>query len=640
MMRAIFLVPLGLIFLVGFDLGYFDSLQKDADGGSISEGFIRKGGLGKLLRDGGYLGISADSGKAVSDNLCAPDSVLRGYDRHDLFRLRVSVQSFYEQDLRIAIQDSRTPDTFIAEERIRIFPRKESYSVYFNVAKGTPLTVTFSTSTRLKEPLYVGRIAIDGQFGREQLLFESKQAIHGAFSESTRFAGNNINGRYSGALLDKPGMHISYSLPGGVPGFMYAGTFPGKKNQGFCRYSAVTQTQSERDPLNRLIPNVELEVAEEYLSGEELGIISHRESKGRAWEVPAKLTLDNGEERYTQTVGLRTHGGTKGRELDIESYRVYARRGYGKRSLEGELLFDPVGEASLEALVLKYTYQVYGYVRKEFNPFIHALGLEVANRVGALVPRHQLVNFEMNGESKGLYLAMEHLSKRTVKNWLGRDDFISYIYKKYNPPHVKDSFHLLLAQITAEEGDASLAMLERFYDVDNVINSIVLSSYIADDDYCQGMEVIDNLDNLSEAKITSINWDLDHGFLVFEDRKFITTPERPAFWLLEPSLKSACPRRWMYAYVYAQSPKFRELLRNRFQEVLSNSLSISGMQPLMDYYHKINQHYYQGRHTKALNDIENFIEKRGQIIFRQLDALELRAEAGGIQPVYKKPSES
>jgi len=74
-MRALYLVPLGLLALVGLDLAYFDHIQKAANGGAISEGFIRKGGLGKLLRDGGYLGISPDSGKAVSDNLCAPDEV-------------------------------------------------------------------------------------------------------------------------------------------------------------------------------------------------------------------------------------------------------------------------------------------------------------------------------------------------------------------------------------------------------------------------------------------------------------------------------------------------------------------------------------------------------------------------------------
>jgi len=638
-MRAIFLIPLGLAFLVGFDLSYFDELQKKFDGGSISEGFIRKGGLGKLLRDGGYLGISADSGKSVSDNLCAPDAVLKGYDRHDLFRLRVSAQTFFEQDLRIAIQDSRQPDVFIAEERVRIFPRKESYAIYFNVAKDTPLTVTFSTSTRLVNPLYVGAISLDGQFGRDQLLFESNEVISGSFSESTRFGENNINGEYRGVLLDQPAMHVKYSLPEGVPGFMYVGTFPGKKNQGFCRYSAVTQTKSNQDPMNRLIPSVELDVDEEYLSGE-FGILDNRESKGRAWEVPAKLTLDNGEQRYTQSVGLRTHGGSKGRQQDIESYRVYARRGYGKRSLEEELLFEPSGEVSLEALVLKYTYQVYGNYRNEFNPFLHSLGMEVADRVGALVPRHQLVHFEMNGESKGLYLAMEHLSRRTVENWLGRDDFISYIYKKYNPPSIKDTFYLLLAQIkiTAEKGDEALTALEKYYDVNNVLNSIVLSSYIADDDYCQGMEVIDNLENLSDAKVTSINWDLDHGFVVFQDRKFSATPERPAFWLLEPSLKSACPRRWVYAYVYAQSPKFREMLRNRFEQVLSEPLSVKGMQPLMNYYREINQQYYQGRYSAALDDIAFFIENRGQIVLRQLDALELRAETGGVQPVYKKPS--
>ncbi len=629
-MRAIFFVPLGLLALVVFDQGYFDELQGSSDGGAISEGFIRKGALGKLLRDGGYLGISADSGKAVSDRLCAPDEVLKGFDRHDLFRIRVTAQTNIDQDLRITIRDSRKGEATIVSERMTIVPRQESYSVYFNAEKNTPLTITFSTSSRQEEPMLLGSISLDGQYGRQRLLYDAPETLLGSFAENARSGETEVNGGFRGVMLDQPGMQLEFYLPGGVPGEMYVGTFPGKKNQGFCRYSAITQPLASGRALNQIIPKVSIEIDQEYLTGEE-GVLSHRESKGRAWEVPAIVSIDNGRLAYSQAVGLRTHGGTKGRQQDIESYRLYARRAYGKNSIQKDLLFDPPGDASLEALVLKYTYQVYGSYKEEFNPFLHSLAMEIADRIGALVPRHQLVQFEMNKEPKGLYLAMEHLSDRTVRNWLGRDNFIGYVYKKYNTPREQDTLYLLLAQITAESGEAALAAMEQFYDIDNVINSIILSAYIADDDFCQGMEIIDNLENLSEASITTVNWDLDHGFLLYKDGKFSATPERPAFWLLKPQIKSPCPRRWAYSWVYAQSETFREMFRSRLETLLSGTLSLEGLKPLLEYYQTINREFYGGRHDAAIEQLEYFIEQRGPIMLEELALLEKQALVADVQ---------
>jgi hypothetical protein len=228
----------------------------------------------------------------------------------------------------------------------------------------------------------------------------------------------------------------------------------------------------------------------------------------------------------------------------------------------------------------------------------------------------------MNGETKGMYLAMEHLSNRTVRNWLGSDNFVAYTYKKYNTPRVQKTLYLLNAQILAAEGEAALDKLSHFYSLDNVLNSIILSAYIADDDYCQGMEVIDNLENLGQASITSFNWDLDHGFILYKDGQFSATPERPAFRLIQPGTKGRCPRRWVYSWVYAQSATFRAALRNRLEGLLSQELSLQGMQPIISRYHMINDAYYDGRHSLAIEQLIEYIRLRPKIMLDELAEIE------------------
>ena len=614
-------ITIAVVGLLAADHLYFKDMRADYDGGAISEGFIRKGMLGKLLREGGYLGLSADSGKMVSDDLCATDEVLKGFDRHDLFRLRFSLHSSVIQDVNVTLYSGTDKQSVLFDQRVPVYPREESYHLYFNAEREEPLALRFSTSTRLTDPVFLGELAIDGQYGRTQPLLEEGEVLLGTFSDNARVGLSMMNGGFRGIALDRPAMIIHYTLPGGVTPEMYSGVFPGKKNQGFCRYAAVTQSGSRKQPISELVPEVRIEMAPEYLSGDQ-GILSNRESKGRAWEVPAQVVIDNGEDAFRQSVGLRSHGGTKGRTKDYDSFRIYSRRAYGQRGLRADLLFENPGRADLHTLVLKYTYQVFGSHREEFNPFIHALALDVADHVGALVPRHGLVDLHVNDESRGLYLAMEHLSRRTVRRWLGRDNFRVYNYKKYNPQDEQEMFYLLLAQITSKQGEAALEALAHFYDIDNVINSIVLSAYIADDDYCQGLEIIDNIEDLPNATITSINWDLDHGFLKYEKSKFWITADRPAFWLIKPAVKTTCARKWAYSWVFSQSPTFRRMLRDRLEELFDDRLSPEGMAPLLDYYREVNLRYYGGRHDEAIRLLEDFIEQRPAVMRKLLDQLE------------------
>ncbi|MBE0582757.1 MAG: CotH kinase family protein [Desulfofustis sp.] len=376
------------------------------------------------------------------------------------------------------------------------------------------------------------------------------------------------------------------------------------------------------------MPVVNIVAEAETLTGES-GILVNKERKGRAWEVPADIIFDNGSDLQKQRVGLRFHGGGVGRTKYTESFRVYARQRYGKSEFDPLMVFGQTRLRPLTSIVLKYTYQAYYEKRQDFNPFNHSFALDIADHIGALVPSHGLVDFYLNDEPKGLYLAMEHLSDKTIGNWLGHEDFTVYYYRKHNPESIENLYALLLAQIRLAQGEAAFEAFRRIFDVDNVLNSILLSLYIADDDFCQGAEVIRNDFESPGAIITSINWDLDHAFLTYDtdNGTFSVDPSRSAMYILqEPSGLLTCQKRFVYAWLYSQSKQFRTQLRHRLEQLMKKELSPAYLSRLLEPYRRINEQYFDGDFEQAIRDLEAFTSRRSTLLLEQLSAFEKEIE--------------
>jgi len=624
--NALIVALLGLLLL--FDTFYFKSLRDQANGGSVSEAFLRKGTLGKLLKEHGYLGVSEDSASFAVKGMCADDEELRGFDYHNTARMRFKIHatSAAKVHFKYEVPDADKFKNRRYEAVIDVIPRQYHYGINVYVEKGKAIKLAVTHFS--EQPILLSDIIIDGRFGREQTLVENGQAKEGLFVEAVSVQQAEYDEHVSGVVVSKQTPTIYYELPNGVSEQLFSGLFPGKKNQGFCRYSARSLVVGSGKRVNELVPSVHLSVKEEDLYGEK-GILANKQLKGREWEVPANLIVNNGRQTLNQGVGLRSHGGTPGRKKDIQSYRVYARNRYGKDQLDPGPIFGRSREKEVQTLVFKYTYQAYFDDSRtvNFNPFNHAFALDIANMVGALVPSHALVDLHINDQPKGLHLAMEHVSNRTLSNWLGHDDFLSYTYKSPNTEHEQHIFFYVLAMITTKRDERILDELKKHYDIDNVINSILLTAYIGDDDYCQGTELIDNLEKPeSEWRVTSINWDLDHSFIENDNGTLKIKADRPAFSLLAPE-KALCPRRWAYSGAYTRSAEFRKLVRSRLEYLLANELSFESLNKRLDYYRDVNEHYYQGAHAYAIQDLENYIRKRPAILMQRLVELERKTEA-------------
>lgn len=622
-----FLIVTALSALLAADHFYFAGFRDRQDGGAVNEAFLRKGSLGNLLRQGNYLSVSDDTVEYAIHDMCASDEEVRRFNPHNSFRMRMRIDSIRKGDLEVVLvvkQDGTEREGQRYAKRFFVYPGQHYYAFTFEADIEDRLELQFVVESGAE--LILRDLIVDGRFGRNLTLVKDGLPQSGTFSKEIAVTSIQSNSAASGVPLNATVTPLSFAFDQSAASALYQGVFPGKRNEGYCRFVANLQPLDREPIIDGMPPIVQITATAEDLTGPS-GILTNKENKGKASEVPADIIIHNGKDSKKQKIGLRFHGGGIGRTKYTESYRVYARQRYGKADIDPRLIFDQYRSKPLRTIVLKYTYQAYYEKRQDFNPFNHSFALDIADHIGALVPSHGLVDFYLNDESKGLYLAMEHLSDKTIGNWLGHDDFTVYHYRKENPKSVENLYTLLLAQVRLAKGEAAFQAFRRIFNIDNVVNSILLSMYIADDDFCQGAEVIKNDFDSPGAIITTINWDLDHGFLTYDDGRFSVDPSRSTMYILqEPKGITTCHKRYVYAWLYSQSDRFRKRLRERLEDLIKKELSPEYLSRLLEPYRRINEHYFAGEFAGAIRDLESFTKDRATLLLDQLSEFERKTE--------------
>ena len=636
MQKSAYIVLAILGLLLFSDYFHFREAREKIDGFTVSESFFRKSKLGDILKDNALVKVSAGTEKLATNDICAANESIKGYDYHNTYRLRFKIHSNVIEPIKLRVY---FPEAKRYRELLAILdiqPGRQFYTVDFVAHKNKDFQVTLTPINQSQ--MLLSDILVDGRYGRTQELLKNGRPILGDFEQSVEVVTSDLNNNHKGVQFDAGINQLTFSVQGGLDDALYSGVFPGKKNQGFCRYEAFLPAPAE--PVKQtVVPTVKLSVSDEYLYGE-TGIVDNKEGKGRAWEVPAGYSVQNKDYAQQQQVGLRFHGGTPGRKKNIESFRINARNVYGKSEIDSQSLFGKPRQKGMKGIVFKYTYQAYDLKKTVYNPYNHALALDIGDAVGALVPAHQLVDLSINDQSYGLYLAMEHLSKRSIQHWMERDDLTLYTYKKFNNEHQEFALLFPIGRILQTKGEASLDLLLKSYDLDNVLNSIMLSAYIADDDYCQGIEIIEKSEDSKPHLITSVNWDLDHAFLFYQDGEYSMPARRKdngeAFDILKQDKAhsdSLCPRKWVLSHVYTESEKFRQLVRDRLESLLANELSSEQVIKMIEKYRAIDQVYYDGENQKVLEDMEIFAKERPIALRQAIDDLEAWVKVG-VQPAY------
>lgn len=377
------------------------------------------------------------------------------------------------------------------------------------------------------------------------------------------------------------------------------------------------------------MPRVDITVDQEKWYGQHGVLNNRRRAYGRAWELPARLKITGSDESTVeQAVGLRFHGGVSARTLDYaKSYRVYARNEYGRSHIPARELLGHDRDLDFKTVVFKNVFHTnFPDVQQDFNPFNHALALDIADQIGALVPSHFLVDLFVNGEAQGIHLGLEHLSEKTVRNWLGRDDISVFTYKDENSERSRYYLDHVVASIRGAVGEQALEQMNRFFDLDNVMTTAILASYTANFDFCQGVEIFDHLEEGPDnVKVTSINWDLDWAFLYISKGVVQIKGEHVGFPLIDPTYKGKfhdCPRTRMFSWVYQESPTFRKLFRDKLEELLEKELSPENVNRLLDHYAIVNDSHYSGSRSAAVSDLRQYAQTKPGNLLKQLAELE------------------
>ncbi|MEM7194383.1 MAG: CotH kinase family protein [Pseudomonadota bacterium] len=602
-------VGVGLV----IDQKYFSGLRAVHATSGVDEAYIRKGVLGEILRNAGLLRVSDETAHLAAHRLCTSDAEMSAFDRHDQVRLKVEAFSKYPETVRLTVENgSRRP--LIREWKIK--PRLNHYSFPVFVDPETPLSLTFHSSG--EKSVHLKSFSIDAQFGRSYDLVVDNKAVNGSVVTDSEIRTSEFSPGFTGWELNQFTPNLRYALDHGLPSHLFSGVFPGKKNRGHCRYVANMPVSVKWNSAAPTLTKVDLMVDPDDLFGPR-GILDNVTERGRSWEVPADMVVDNGRIVQKQRVGIRTHGGIQGRSRGIYSIRAHARKQYGSSRLDPSLLLNSQANIDLSSIVFKYTDQANGPIAQEFIPYLHAVALDIGREVGALVPRHNMVSLYLNGEYEGMRLALEHPSPEMIENWLKHDRFAHYELKNYVHPDIYHRYSVLMARVLGEEGEATFDAATTYMYPENIINAAILSSYIADDDLCQGLEVMLDKTADRKEKWIIINWDLDHAFFVFNQGANHVSAEK---YLYIDSTTESCVRSRVLFHLIKESARFRQQFIDTYRQKLADELTPENINRIIDKYEQLDADYYDGRFTENLNLLRTYASERPPIIEAFLDHLE------------------
>ena len=178
--------------------------------------------------------------------------------------------------------------------------------------------------------------------------------------------------------------------------------------------------------VSRGFPIMSLWVEPDDLHDPVTGILANVRARGRAWERTGALSyFDDGELRFASSVGVRLHGGGSRITSEVQSFRVYFREEYGADAFGEGLLFDGASDP-LQRLILHNDVRrgslprslagrsATAAERRRHRPrarwsFSNPLAYDIAERIGAIVPRTKPVRFFLNGKWQGVYVVTEYV---------------------------------------------------------------------------------------------------------------------------------------------------------------------------------------------------------------------------------------
>ncbi len=359
-------------------------------------------------------------------------------------------------------------------------------------------------------------------------------------------------------------------------------------------------------------PILSLVVDDKDLNDPETGILVHREKKGKQWERLVQVSyMEDGKILFETHAGIRMHGGERLITREWQpGYKLYFRKKFGLKEIPPGLILPDL-QVPLRTLVLQTTEWPPGY------PMNNPLSYDIARRIGCNAPLTRLVEVYLNGKSLGMHVSVEHLSRRQYGQRFGHDNYNLYKTRSENvEADTKMYMRKLWVTVTAKER-LTREMVATSIDVDNLSRHIFSWVFCATDDFPQGVAVYDNED--PGAKLSWINWDMDHSFY---DREGTVNKMDRDNWQ-----QSAFDRVYRDDHLSGRTKLFTRLMReseeyrsefiNLVVFLLNHRLTPDFLHERVDYYRQMMENFGEP-HEQYVAMLKKFMDHRPEFIFKDM----------------------
>ena len=359
----------------------------------------------------------------------------------------------------------------------------------------------------------------------------------------------------------------------------------------------------------RGLPVVAVQIDPEHLYGEETGLLTHVEGRGREWERPATLTYyDEGRVVFASGVGLRVHGGITRVLSTRKSFRFYFRRQYGAAQFRPGVLFDRRTDP-LRDLILHSDIRADAYGRDWH--FINPLALDITEAVGAIAPQTQPVGFFLNGEWQGVHVLTERFRDT---NDMPLDSLIAR-FGHANFAADSRSFDHLYNQIAAFR-PIRMSDVEPLIDLDNLTRWFIAILFCATEDVFQGPQLQDLSDQ--NGRWFFINWDMDHSFMDYNEQSLVPWEHDTFRTTLERAGEARRGRRRseirsiVLTTLLAEDQRYRDYFKRTFDEVMNHRLTPEFLDERFAYYEEFGRAWGESR--EYLTTLRDYLTHRPAVL--------------------------
>ena len=341
------------------------------------------------------------------------------------------------------------------------------------------------------------------------------------------------------------------------------------------------------------------------------GIVPNRHSNGKSWERPCFISYyDKGKLLFATGAGVRIHGYSKKMPKALP-LRFYFRVLYGYDQFKPGVLFSD------ECTPVKQL-----IARREAH-FTSMLALDLAKRIGCLVPEFKPAIVYLNGKQYGDgFVLIEHLNDKWLYSRYGHDRFILLRTTGHKERRDRSpEYQKLLKWANDKTIRMTMEEVGKQIDVDNLCRWFISQFYTAGYDEYQGPAVLDA--SKPDAKWFWINWDMDGSF------RNLAEPEKENIWeqevcihnvMMNPprdrkNLKTARyqnedPRPILFRRMHQEDPDFKKYFERLYMNVMNHKLSPEYLQAWYERQHRSIVALYPEERTFLETQLHPFINHR------------------------------